>query len=317
MPFDENKPAVPATTEVRDDRAAIVRLEHVYFAYPAEDGGSRIPVLEDVSLEIYRDEFLGIIGPNGAGKTTLLKVLLGLLEPQSGSVTVFGRPPAAVRNWIGYVPQHARIDTSVPACVLDVVLAGRISHARWGFRYARADREAALEALRQTGVADLAGRRLGTLSGGQRQRVLIARALVTQPRLLLLDEPTAGIDPAVERNLTDLLHQLNRRLPIVIVSHDIGFVSRHLKRVACLNRRLSVHAVDDVSRELFFGLYHDHVRLMRHTDCCPLNDPGCDQGCLPAAENAEGACPVHGSEQPEARLAPPAEGNAEAGGAIP
>ena len=316
MPSDEKPSTAEPAPRTADDREAIARLEHVYFFYPAEEGGSRIPVLEDVSLEIYRDDFLGVIGPNGAGKTTLLKVLLGLLEPQSGRVTVFGRPPAAVRNWIGYVPQHARIDTAVPACVLDVVLAGRISRARWGFRYSRADREAALEALRQTGVADLAGRRLGTLSGGQRQRVLIARAVVAQPRLLLLDEPTAGIDPAVERNLTDLLHQLNRQLPIVIVSHDIGFVSRHLKRVACLNRRLTVHAVGDVSRELFVGLYHDHVRLMRHAECCPLKDPGCNQGCVPA-ENAESVCPVHGPEQPAAGSSSPAAGGSESAGAIP
>lgn len=317
VPSAEKKRTDPSAAEAPADREAIARLEHVFFAYPAGEGGGRVPVLEDVSLDIYREDFLGVIGPNGAGKTTLLKVLLGLLEPQSGRVTVFDRPPAAVRNWIGYVPQHARIDTSVPACVLDVVLAGRISHARWGFRYSRADHEAAREALRQTGVADLAGRRLGTLSGGQRQRVLIARALVAQPRLLLLDEPTAGIDPAVERNLTDLLHQLNRHLPIVIVSHDIGFVSRHLKRVACLNRRLTVHAAGEVSRALFVGLYHDHVRWMQHANCCPLNDPGCDQGCSPSAENAGEACPVHGPDQPQQRTAPPNAGGKEPGGAIP
>ncbi len=315
----EGKPTLPPEAEKGAGGAArelIARLEGVHFAYPTEKGGSRIPVLEDVSLDIYGDDFLGIIGPNGAGKTTLLKLLLGLIEPQSGRITVFGRRPAEVRQWIGYVPQHARVDTSVPASVLDVVLAGRISQSRWGFRYSRADREAALEALRQTGVADLAGRALGTLSGGQRQRVLIARALVSRPRLLLLDEPTAGIDPAVERNLTDLLHQLNHSLPIAIVSHDIGFVSRHLKRVACLNRRLTVHAVDQVSQELFVGLYHDHVRLMHHADCCPLTDPGCDQGCSSPTDSAENSCPVHRSKTSETPPPPPTR-NAEPGGAIP
>jgi len=257
------------------------RLEHVTFSYRSPTGGLLEPVLQDISLEIYQDDFLGIIGPNGGGKTTLLKIILGLLEPQQGTVTVFGKPPREVRHLIGYVPQHAKVDTSVSACVLDIVLAGRICHSRWGFLYGRTDREKALAALRLTGTADLAHRRLATLSGGQRQRVLIARALAAEPKLLLLDEPTAGVDPYVEQNLTDLLHALNEQLPIVIVSHDIGFVSTHLKRVACLNRRLTVHSAAEVTRSTMAAFYGEHVHLVHHTPCCPLNDPGCDHGCVP------------------------------------
>lgn len=259
----------------------VVSVDHVTFAYRSPSGRLLEPVLEEVSLQIYDRDFLGIIGPNGGGKTTLLKIILGLLEPQAGTVTVFGKPPREVRHLIGYVPQHAKVDVSVSACVLDIVLAGRICHSPWGFFYRRKDRERALAALELTGMAELAHRRLATLSGGQRQRVLIARALAAEPRLLLLDEPTAGIDPYVEQNLTDLLHSLNERLPIVIVSHDFGFVSTHLKRVACLNRRLTVHNAAEVTRSTMAAFYTEHVHLVQHAPCCPLNDPGCDHGCVP------------------------------------
>lgn len=264
----------------------VVHVEGVSFAYPGQGGSISTTdwILEDVSLDVYCDDFLGIIGPNGGGKTTLLKIILGLLEPQRGRVTVFGRPPREVRHRIGYVPQHARIDASVAATVLDIVLAGRIAHARWGFRYRRKDREVAREALRMTGMIQMADRRIGTLSGGQRQRVLIARALASEPKLLLLDEPTAGIDPYVEQNLTDLLHQLNETLPIVVVSHDIGFVSTHLKRVACLNRRLTVHRVSEITQATMTDFYREQVQMVRHLACCPLSDPGCQHGCQSSTE---------------------------------
>lgn len=267
-------------------RRAVVQLEHITYRYPQQSGALTAgePVLDDVCLTIFDDDFLGIIGPNGGGKTTLLKIILGLVDPQSGKVLVFGRPPREVCHLIGYVPQHARIDTSVTARVLDIVLAGRISRSRWGFRYRRRDQELALEALRQTGTLDLAQRRIGTLSGGQRQRVLIARALAAEPKLLLLDEPTAGIDPYVEQNLTDLLHQLNERLPIVVVSHDFGFVSTHLKRVACLNRRLTVHNAAEITHAAMAPFYQEHVQIVHHAACCPLSDPGCEHGCIPTSQ---------------------------------
>lgn len=255
----------------------VVRLENVTFAYPP--GPAEFPVLEDVSLSIGPQEFLGVIGPNGGGKTTLLKIMLGLLEPLAGRIEVFGRPPTETRARIGYVPQHARIDPSVPASVLDVVLTGRLGLSSWGPRYGRRHVEAARDALAQTSTEELAARPLGTLSGGQRQRVLIARALAAQAELLLLDEPTAGVDPHMERGLTDLLHRLNERLPIVIVSHDVSFVSAHLKRVACLNRRLTCHAAADISWETIGHIYHDHMRAVVHQEACPLSDPGCGKGC--------------------------------------
>jgi zinc transport system ATP-binding protein len=256
---------------------AVVEIDHVTFGYPPDC--SLQPALEDVSLRIDQDEFLGVIGPNGGGKTTLLKIMLGLLSPQRGTVRVFGRPPCEVSSQIGYVPQHARIDPAVPATVLDVVLTGRLGRSAWGFRYGRDDAELAMAALAQTEMHEYADRTIGTLSGGQRQRVLIARALVADAKLLLLDEPTAGVDPHMERGLTNLLHRLNARLPIVIVSHDVSFVSSHLKRVACLNRHLTCHRARDISWDGIAHMYHGEIVPVRHNEECPLSDKGCERGC--------------------------------------
>ena len=136
-----------------------------------------------------------------------------------------------------------------------------------------------MAALRQTQTQDLADRPIGSLSGGQRQRVLIARALAGDAELLLLDEPTAGVDAHMEHGLTDLLHRLNERLPIVLVSHDIAFVSTHLNRVACLNRQLTCHSVSEISEQAIAQMYHGHVRAVEHAGDCPLSDPGCEQHC--------------------------------------
>lgn len=259
------------------DDPPVVDLRNVTFTYPPRQGAA--PVLEDVSLDVQAGDFLGIIGPNGGGKTTLLKLILGLLEPDRGTVRVLGKNPVDVRDRIGYVPQYSQIDATVPATVLDIVLTGRLSRSSWGAWFGRSHVKAALAALTQTGIEDLAGRAIATLSGGQRQRVLIARALASDAQLLLLDEPTAGVDPHMEENVIDLLHQLNRRLPIVVVSHDVGFVSRHLKRVACLSRRITVHAAEEISAGVISEMYHGHVRAIRHLDECPLSDPGCEHGC--------------------------------------
>jgi zinc transport system ATP-binding protein len=267
------------------ETSPVVDIQHVTFGYPPQ--AMVDPVLDDITLRIEPREFLGIIGPNGGGKTTLLKIMLGLLKPASGTITVFGLPPAQVRTRIGYVPQHARIDPSVPASVLDVVLTGRLSQSSWGPRYGRCHAEAAMRALAQTGTDNLARRAIGTLSGGQRQRVLIARALVSDTQLLLLDEPTAGVDAHVERRLTDLLHRLNETMPIVIVSHDVSFVSTHLKRVACLNRRMTCHAAHEISWELISPIYHDHVRPVHHAEQCPLSDQGCEHGCAEPGHETE------------------------------
>jgi zinc transport system ATP-binding protein len=270
------------------DDGLIVELKGVWYGYPPH--GLSMPALEDVDLQIEARDFLGVIGPNGGGKTTLLKIILGLLRPQRGAVRVLGRSPRRVRRQIGYVPQDLQVDLAAPASVLDVVLMGRLGVSSWGCRFSREDREAAMAALEQTQTADLARRPVARLSGGQRQRVLIARALAADARLLLFDEPTAGVDAHIERELTDLLHRLSERIPIVLVSHDISFISRHLKRVACLNHRLTTHAAHEVSAEVIAEMYNGDVRMVHHEESCPLADPGCARGC-PAPGMAPGMAP--------------------------
>ncbi len=267
--------------------AAVAELAGVSFRYP---GGP--PVLEDVDLTITAGDFLGIVGPNGGGKTTLLKLLLGLLKPRRGTVRVFGRRPSAVRHRIGYVPQHAGIDPTVPANALDVVLMGRLHGASWGPRFAAADVEAALAALARTGTAELARRPIAAMSGGQRQRVLIARALAADAELLLLDEPTTGVDLHMEREVVELLERLNETLPIVMVSHDVALVSAVLGRVACVNRRLSLHAARELSPDGLAELY---------------------DGRMAAVEDAAGDCPAHppaGRQHPLAAAQKPGPGRA-------
>lgn len=224
-------------------------------------------VLDRVDLVVGPRDFVGIIGPNGGGKTTLVRIVLGLLAPQEGSVTVLGGSPQTARRRIGYVPQHAAINLAAPATVLDVVLMGRLGRSSWGWRFGRGDRDAAMAALRQTATDDLARRPLGSLSGGQRQRVLIARALCADAKLLILDEPTAGVDAQSERDLTALLHRLNERMPVVVVTHDIGFVSSEVGRVLCLNRTGSLHRPQDVTGETLAAMYGGDVRMIGHHDC--------------------------------------------------
>lgn len=280
----------PAATHSAGDVA--VEFTHVTFRYAPDQPAA----VDDVSFTVQRGDFLGLIGPNGGGKSTLLKLMLGLLEPQAGTVRVFGVTPTQARQRIGYVPQHSRIDATVPANVRDIVLMGQLARSSWGFRFGNAAQRAAQAALERVHAADLADRPFGTLSGGQRQRVLIARALASDAQLLLLDEPTAGVDAHIERSITDLLHELSAAMPIVMVNHDISFVCAHLNRVACMNHKLSCHATDEISDDIIADMYHGHIRLIHHQDDCPLHEPGCDHGCPTVEEpvkHEHGAHPHH------------------------
>ena len=235
-----------------------IQIENLDFAY------GPVSVLEQANLSVGEKEFVSIVGPNGGGKTTLLKILLGLLEPQRGSVSVFGETPLVGRKWIGYLPQHANLDSKFPVTALDVVLMGRLGKTRKLGFYTKADREVCRAMLARVGLEQLGNRPLASLSGGQSQRVLIARALVSEPRLLLLDEPTSSLDDYVERELFDLLQELNKELTIVVVSHDIAYVSRYVEKVICVNRVVHTHPVSEIDENLIHDMYGEHVHAVRH-----------------------------------------------------
>ncbi len=236
----------------------VVKASHVSFSY---DG---IPVLEDVHFTIQERSFISIVGPNAGGKTTLLKLMLGLLRPSQGTLEVLGMPPEKARTRIGYMPQQVQLDLQFPVSVLDVVLMGRLGPGGRIGPYSRTDRAIALDALRKLEMQDLAGRPFMALSGGQRQRVLIARALASEPQMLFLDEPTANVDMVVETELFELLHEMSKTITVIVVSHDLGFVSQYVQSVVCVNRRVLVHPTATVTGEVIRDLYLSDVCMVRH-----------------------------------------------------
>jgi zinc transport system ATP-binding protein len=236
----------------------VIELRGVSFSYDGE------PILKAVDLDIDERDFVTIVGPNGGGKTTLLKLILGLIHPTAGTVRVFGRSPADARARIGYVPQHSQADQSFPVRVLDVVLTGRLDRRRVFGGYSPADREAAIEALREVELCDHAARPFAALSGGLRQRTLIARALASQPDVLLMDEPTANLDVMMEGELYALLRRLHERLTILLVTHDLGFVSDFSKTVVCVKRTIAVHPTGELTGDLISEMYGRDVRAVLH-----------------------------------------------------
>jgi len=235
-----------------------IRLDNVSFSYDT------LPVLEHVTLDVERGEFLGLVGPNGGGKSTLLKIILGIEKPDTGQVVVLGQPPAEGRKAVGYVPQFISFETDFPISVEETVLLSRLGIGTLAGRYTSADRDAADQALADTETGDLRKRAIGTLSGGQLQRVLLARALACEPEILILDEPTANIDLRMEEDIFALLKRLGSRMTVVVVSHDIGFISHYVTRVACLNRTLLCHETASLSGDLIRDLYGTPIRAISH-----------------------------------------------------
>jgi len=204
-------------------------------------------VLEDIAFEVAPGKFVGICGPNGAGKTTLLKAILGLAPITSGTITVLGAKPGEhARRGIGYVPQRSAIPEAFPATALDIVLLGRLGGG-FALRASRADREAALEALARVGIAEHAQRPVGALSGGLQRRVTLAQALVASRALLVLDEPTIGLDLPAEHEFYELLRRLQRELNLAVlaVSHDLVALAGQADQLVCINKRMHVHGHPD------------------------------------------------------------------------
>jgi len=236
----------------------VIALEHVSFSFGAA------PVLEDVTLTVEAGDFLWVVGPNGGGKTTLVRLILGLLQPDSGRIRVFGQRPKQALGRIGYMPQSAEIDARFPVSAGDVVLMGRLGSGRVFGAYSRQDKEAAAKALGAVGLSDVRDRHFAELSGGQQRRVLIARALACEPEILILDEPLANLDVVVEKEIQELLRRLRENLTILMVSHDPALVSQDVQTVVCVNRRVAIHPTFEVEGALLGDLYRGTVRVVRH-----------------------------------------------------
>ena len=224
----------------------LINIKNLFFKY------QKTEVLENVNLTIKDDDFLAIIGPNGGGKSTLLKLILGLLPLQSGTIE-----KNIENNQVGYVPQNTNLNIDFPITALEVVLMSHISSKKRLFGYSKDEISCAIESLNQVGMKDYANKKIGDLSGGQRQRVFIARALCSNPKIMLLDEPTASIDVQGQQEIYELLRELNKTICIVVVSHDLSILLNYAKNVAHVNRGLVYHSLAEVQKNV--TLADDHL----------------------------------------------------------
>jgi zinc transport system ATP-binding protein len=239
-------------------RREVISVRHLWAGYDSEQ------VLADVSLSVRERDFIGLIGPNGGGKSTLIKVLLGLLTPTRGSVEIMGLPAKKGRRFIGYVPQLTDFDRAFPISVWDVARMGRLGRRGLLRPYTAEDHEAVAKALQAVDMFDLRHRPIGELSGGQRQRVYIARALTSEPKILLLDEPTTSVDPRVSQTIYEVLERLNHRVTILMISHDMSAISSYVKTVGCLNRYLFYHEERQLTPEMLELAYQCPIDLIAH-----------------------------------------------------
>lgn len=244
-----------------DEPEVVISIQDLSFVYDSET------VLSNVNLTINALDSICIVGPNGGGKSTLVKLIIGLLNPDSGVVRVFGQDPQKACLRIGYVPQYTHYDPQFPISVCEVVSMGRLGNSYTG-RYTKKDREVVRKSLDVTGISNLSSRPFSSISGGQRQRVLIARALATEGDILILDEPTANIDHESERQFFDLLASLNERMTIMMVTHEVGFSSTFFKRIACVNKQVAIHPTSMLTGELIRDMYGGDLQMIRHDHCC-------------------------------------------------
>jgi zinc transport system ATP-binding protein len=236
-------------------------MEKLSYRYPSS---ARL-VLKEVDLNICEGDFLGIIGPNGGGKSTLLKLILGQLRPGSGRISLLGGKPSQNSSQVGYVSQYNNFPRNFPITVLDTVAMGLQSRFFQPIRLKREVLDKCEHALGLVKGHKLRDRKISELSGGQLQRVMIARALISEPKLILLDEPTASIDPGGEIDVFQLLASMYSSLTVVVVSHDVGFVSGYINKIACVNQRLVTHKPKELSSKVLEELYGGHVHAVMHS----------------------------------------------------
>lgn len=235
-----------------------IEFDHVFFSYGS---GS---VLKDVSFRVDSNEFIGIIGPNGGGKTTLLKLMLRFLKPTTGRIHM---PKSfSVHSQLAYVPQGLRCDRQFPISVMELVLSGRLYCLPWYGIYREQDYEAARDALKKVDMFEYKDRPFGTLSGGQAQRALIARALVSDPKLLLLDEPTASVDAQAEADIYRILGELRGKMTILMVTHDLKAVIELVDRVLCVQSGVITMRPEEVCQHFAIGLYHPPIQLQKQSN---------------------------------------------------
>lgn len=231
----------------------LIKIENLTVSY------DKVPVLENVNLEIFENDFLGVIGPNGGGKTTLLKAILGLVKPEKGTVAF--REELKNNSGIGYLPQVRNIDRKFPITVFDVVLSGAIMQKR--HKSKSEIKEKAFSLLEESGIAEIKDKAIGELSGGQMQRVFLCRALLSNPKLLILDEPDTFVDNRFEGELYEKLNLLNKEIAIVLVSHDVGTITTYVKTIACINRQLHYHPSNKISQEQLAN-YNCPIQVISH-----------------------------------------------------
>ncbi len=234
---------------------ALLKIEGLSFGY------DKVPVIEDICFEVFDQDFIGVIGPNGGGKTTLLKAILGLIRADKGTIT-FGEKMQGRKKAIGYLPQVRYIDKKFPITVLDVVLSGSIMVDRKIIAQ-KTIREKAEALLGEMGLADIRNKAIGELSGGQMQRVFLCRALISDPKLLILDEPDTFVDNRFEGELYEKLKQLNKDMAIILVSHDVGTITSYVKTIACINRHLHYHNSNKITQEQLES-YNCPIQIISH-----------------------------------------------------
>ena len=238
---------------------AVISIKNLWAGYDSDT------ILEDVSFEMFQEDYVGLIGPNGGGKTTLIRVILGLVKPDRGTISVMGMEPYQGRKHIGYVPQFQVENKQFPISVWDVVAMGRLRPSIFAnFRMSSSDKQAIETALDQTGMLEFRNRTMNELSGGQRQRVYISRALVTEPKILLLDEPTSSVDSHSSTQLYDLLAKLNDHIAILLISHDLTAISTYVKTIGCVNRRLVYSGTKEITSDMLDIAYECPVDLVAH-----------------------------------------------------